>query len=105
MKRKIISKIAISILEEEAHLSGIARPSIGYGCLSLLDKISVRAELNGHPIDNHTKILNALDRAPEVFHKRKIRAYDINGRSRLVRIFDPKWDLNNNHIEILSEKK
>ena len=100
MKKKIIPKIALAVLEEEANTTGYARPSVGYGDLSLLDKISMIAGLVGHPIENHAKILNALDRSPENFNKRKIHAHDSRGKKRLVRNFEPRWDLNDTHLVV-----
>jgi hypothetical protein len=47
----------------------------------------VSGRLSRHPLDRMIAALNALERAPDLFEKRMIRACDSNGSERVVRGF------------------
>ncbi len=44
-------------------------------------------EIRGHPLDVMRKTLDEMEKRPDLFMKRKIRAHDSLGRSRVVRSF------------------
>lgn len=46
-----------------------------------------KAKMARHPLDRMIIALNALERAPDLFEKRRIHAHDSNANARVVRSF------------------
>jgi hypothetical protein len=59
----------------------------GDGLLNDASYGHVTGKMSKHPLDRMIMALNALERAPDLFEKRHVRAHDSNCHERLVRSF------------------
>lgn len=83
MRARIADRFAHAMIEQDFG------PNVmwGDGFLSDLAGGLVKGKMSRHPLDRMTAMLNALERAPDLFEKRYIRGGDCKGRNRLVRGF------------------
>lgn len=87
MRIRLADRIAAHMIEE-----GITNCCWGDGFLVDVCRDHMSLE-NDHPIMVLTAACNAMERAPDLFKKWKIRAMDSRGHDRVVRAFGLKDDV------------
>ena len=60
----------------------------GDGILCDVARPLLRGRAASHPLNAMTAACDALERAPDLFRKFRMRGHDSNGRARIVRAFE-----------------
>ncbi|WP_422363133.1 hypothetical protein [Pyruvatibacter mobilis] len=81
-KKRIAEYIAEALIED-----GTTCVCWGDGILVDVARPHLKGHAASHPLNVMTAACNALERAPDLFEKRKMYGMDCRGRARLVRMF------------------
>ena len=67
---------------------GITYAAWGDGFLCDVGRPLMRGRAAAHPLNSITAACDAMERAPDLFRKFRMRGHDSNGRARIVRCFE-----------------